>query len=422
MDNTNTTATDNLTFWMRPADIAATQEKITNLRKLAAKLGVPTDVALHLGETAEVTELHMGTGIKYTVTKTLVTLTGTTLVLPGEHELAATLDIDPAGTIIRNNPAFTAAEVPAEFHNADGTRCDHCGIRQHRKQAVVVWNATDGFKQIGYRCVKPYLGIDPATLLRFVGEISTVTEFMGISLNTATETDLFVRLAALATLTYGFVKSGSDHGTPTRYVVDAAMHSRKFGEQFPEMAQASQAVRDAAADLATKATEWVQTQQGGEYITNLRIAAAREFATRNEGLLASLPNAYLRVITEQAEKAAKADKPASQHIAAEGTKVTFTGTVTAAKVNDGDYGVTVWFQIVTDTGSLVWYTTSPGTAACEALDAAHEAASPVQVTATVKACRTNRNNENVTVVTRAKVLSPVASTGWVTSTGRLAKW
>lgn len=403
--NTNTTATnttDATTWWMTPADIAATREKVAKFHKIAARLGLPTDVAIVYGETKKVTELHMGTDTKYEVTKTQVTIVGTELVLPGNHQLAATLDIDAAGTIIRTNPAFTAAEVPTEFHTADATRCDHCGIRQHRKQAVVVWNSTDGFKQVGYTCVKPYLGISPASLFRFADLMADVLDRSNVSLSGETTTDLFVRLAALATLTYGFVKSGAERGIPTKQVVDAAMHSMKYRQQFPEMANASVAQKQNAADLAAAAIAWAGEQSGNEYLTNLRIASQREFATRNEGLLASLPAAYLRATTEKVEREVAADKPASEWLGNVGTKVAFTATVVRSEVQEGDFGRTVWFMLLTDTGSLVWYTTSPGTAACDALDAAERNGTTVGVTATVKTCRTNRKDEKVTVVTRAK--------------------
>lgn len=405
MDNTNTTATDTTaatTWWMTSADIAATCEKVAKFHKIAARLGLPTDVAIKYGDTKKVTELHMGTDTKYEVTKTQVTIVGTELVLPGNHQLAATLDIDAAGTIIRTNPTFTAAEVPTEFHTADATRCDHCGIRQHRKQAVVVWNETDGFKQVGYTCVKPYLGILPASLFKFADLMADVLDRSNVSLSGETTTDLFVRLAALATLTYGFVKSGAEYGIPTKQVVDAMMHSIHYRKQFPEVANASDAQRQNANGLAAAAIAWAKEQNGNEYLTNLRIASQREFATRNEGLLASLPAAYLRATTEKVEREVAADKPVSEWLGTAGEKITFTAAITRLTVEDGDYGKTAFATLVTETGAQVWYTTSPGTSAYNELADAHDREAQVQVTAIVKNVRTNRNNDKVTVITRAK--------------------
>lgn len=411
MDNTNTTAnteteinTEVNTWWLSPEDIAATQEKIAKFRKVVAKLGMTTDVALHLGKTDTFTTHHEITGVEYTKTNTLCTITGTDFVLPGGYQLAATLDIDAEGTIIRSNPMFTAAEVPAEFHAADGTRCDLCGVRQHRKQAVVVWSETDGFKQVGYTCVKPYLGISPASLFRFVQELNEVTNFSGFAARTATTTELFVRLAALATLTYGFVKSNSQDSIPTRCVINDAIYSTadSFKKDYPLMANASDAVRAAAADLADAAMAWVKEQSGDLYLSNLRIASQRYLATGNEGLLASLPAAYQRTLAAAAEKTVKADKPVSEWLGTAGEKVTFTAAITRLTVEDGDYGPTAFVMLVTETGAQVWYTTSPGTAAYNELADAHDGGAQVQVTATIKNIRTNRNNDKVTVITRAK--------------------
>lgn len=411
MDNTNTTAnteteitTEANSWWLSPEDITATLEKIAKFRKVVAKLGMTTDVALHLGETQTFTTHHELTGVEYNKTNTLCTITGTDFVLPGGNQLAATLDIDPEGTIIRSNPAFTAAEVPAEFHAADGTRCDHCGIRQHRKQAVVVWSETDGFKQVGYTCVKPYLGISPASLFKFVQEMNEVTNFSGFAARTATTTDLYVRLAALATLTYGFVKSNSQDSIPTRNVVADALHynADTFKKEYPLMANASDAVLAAAADLANAAMAWAKEQNGNEYLSNLRIASQRYVATGNEGLLASLPAAYQRNIADAAEKIVKADKPVSEWLGTAGEKITFTAAITRLTVEDGDYGPTAFAMLVTETGAQVWYTTSPGTAAYNELADAQDREAQVQVTATVKNVRTNRNNDKVTVITRAK--------------------
>lgn len=392
------------TYRLTPVQVAATLERIDAFNALAARKGLPARVTLNVGPAERVEKGTDDWGHAIVETEHECTLDGTTLAVPGDWQVAAVLDLAADGNIVRSNPHFTAEALPVEFRTSDTRRCDECGIRIARKSAVVVWSPVHGFRQVGGSCVQVLLGMSPESVIAWLAGIASLVETGASSGRREIEVGLFVRLAALATKVYGFTPTSVERGEPTRMVVEGAIYgSAEWRRAHPEMAAVSPAVVAEADLLAVAALEWIAAStDGSDYLANLRTAAAREHVGRNGGLLASLPQAYLRTLADAAEKAAKAERPASTYLGETGAKVRFTAEVVSLTESESDYGLQVFAVMVTADGQIVWYSTGAYTAAASALGQAHEAKQPVEVAATVKALRTNRNGEQVTVITRAK--------------------
>jgi hypothetical protein len=101
------------------------------------------------------------------------------------------------------------------------------------------------------------------------------------------------------------------------------------------------------------------------YVDNLKVAASlAEVTSRQIGILASAPQAYIRHLETAAEREArearwaaeKASKKVSDYIGSEGDKVEIEGEISAIRYIEGDYGTTTLYTIVTADGNLVkWF-------------------------------------------------------------------
>jgi hypothetical protein len=327
----------------------------------------------------------------------------------GDWTLAAVLDHDAAGNIFRTVPGFEV-EIPAEFRNTDASRCDHCNMRRNRNNTILVWNAAEGFKQVGSDCVKLFLGVGVNAVLAFITEAEEMGEFEGGSGRfTSYSVSEFVAAAALVTAVYGFKPSSFDNSTKElAYDLIAPLGPvarHHFNNRFPEIAKPSAQDVARANVLAAEALAWIAADtSGGDYITNLRLAAAREALGSNAGLLASLPNAYKRAMGEAAERAAKVVLPASTHVGQVGDKVTTTATVAYTNRSEpfaygGPEGLFIILQ--GQDGNVFYISTTVQTKVGEMLEDASKDA-VFTVTGTVKAHKTNNKGQAVTVLTRTK--------------------
>lgn len=410
-----------MSFFVTEYGFATTGERVAALNKRAAKAGIPATATLvELSRKQKSERSDFGTVRKYWVIE--AEITGLEAVKLGDWTLAATLDHDAAGNIFRTNPRFTV-EIPEEFRGTDATRCDHCNTRRLRNQTVLVWNEADGFKQVGSDCVKMFLGVSPASLIAWMGELAIIEEddercYGGWGRDDMNVTE-FVAVAALFTEAFGFVakSTAGPYDTPTATIVSAALTSRRFSQDFPKAAEVLKAaaqspdkVTERANALAEEALEWIAGETGSDYITNLRLAAARDAVGRNAGLLASLPNAYKRAKATEAERAtkaaAKAALPDSVHVGKVGDKITFSGKVvyTNRSAPYSYYGPESLFAIlVSDKGEKFFASTTVETAFGRLVEEV-EADEVITVTATVKEHKVTDKGEHVTKITRAKAV------------------
>jgi hypothetical protein len=153
-------------------DVERLQEKMAKLNKRAEKLGTAPITLIDSGETEK---KRFPTGqmimtldsapnevpVYVTVTMHYVILNGETPKLNG-WEFLATLEHDPAGTVIRNTPSFYEREIDTSaYRNADPSNCEHCGLSRQRKDTYLVYNEeTDEMKQVGSNCLADFTGFN----------------------------------------------------------------------------------------------------------------------------------------------------------------------------------------------------------------------------------------------------------------------
>lgn len=392
------------TWVLDPASLAATLVRVEDFNKRAERLKVEARVAVEEVERFFV-EFKDEWGFEHREEKVRIALTGTDLVLPGGWHLAATLDLDAEGNIFRHNPHFEGPTIPEEFRVVDGTRCDHCGIARARNRSVVVWSETEGFKVVGFSCVKVFLGIAPESVIRWITGLDDLVERGGGGGRADIPVKVFVAATTLLTKTLGFVPRSADRGVPTADAAwDLLLFPKKFRDAHPAFNPTPAEIEDAEA-AAAEALNWIAANtESGDFISNLRIAAGREMVGKNAGLLAALFHSFRRnaewEAKREAERAERAARPVSVHLGEVGKKITETGTVVFENRTETEWGISVFFTIVTDEGNVLWLSTSLGTAAERALDLNAK----VTLTATVKDHRFNKAGAAVTVITRAKVL------------------
>lgn len=397
-----------MNFTVSSEELAATGLKVVALNKRAAKAGIKASVTLAVIETREVTyKTEAGFDRTYNVHD--IEIVGLDQIRLGDWTLAAVLDHDAAGNIFRTVPGFEI-EIPAEFRNTDASRCDHCNMRRNRNNTILVWNAAEGFKQVGSDCVKLFLGVGVNAVLAFITEAEEIGEFEGGGGRfTSYSTSEFVAAAALVTAVYGFKPSSFDNSTKelaSQLIANLGPVARHhFNTRFPEIANPTEEDIARANVLGAEALAWIAADtSGGDYITNLRLAAAREALGSNAGLLASLPNAYKRAMGEAAERAAKVVLPDSTHVGQIGDKVTTTATVAYTNRSEGfAYGSpdSLFIILQGQDGNVFYINTTVSTKVGEMLEDASKD-DVFTVTGTVKAHKINNKGQAITVLTRTK--------------------
>lgn len=398
-----------------------TAERVAALNKRAAKAGIPAVAKLvELDRRVVVTKNDLGFERTYTVID--ATLTGVGDVRFNGWTLAAVIDHDVAGNITRSVPGFEV-EIPAEFRVSSASRCDHCNARRNRTNTILVWSEAEGFKQVGSDCVKLFLGVSVSSLVAWIAEIESIEVEMagdgggswGRHHYTVNE---FVAAAALVTEVYGFAPSSFDSRSTKSLAWNLiSLHGDakgKFLAVHPELNRPDPKLVDRANVLTAEARVWVaDVEASGEYMLNLKTAAARDALGSNAGLLASLPNAYKRAMGVLAERAAKATLAPSAHVGAVGDKVTTVASIvyTNRSPSFARYGPEQLFVIlVGDDGNKFYVNTTVESKVGVLFDDAERGAK-FTVTGVVKSHKVTDKGEAITVLTRCKAeaMEPVAA-------------
>ena len=201
----------------------------------------------------------------------------------------------------------TSKEVPERYWNALPT-CEHCHGNHHQKKAYIVYNEeTQEFKSVGSSCLKSYTGGLSAEMI--ASYISCFDTFIEVSSEPIQKScsvpyyfveDILPYFAAV-TLEYGF--------HPTSWERDS---TKVVGYDFYK---ANEVVSPSAIQLSMESLVWVLGQDDeSEYIHNLKtIAFAKYCRYKDFGLLASLPNAYLRWKHEKKREEAQAKTVSSSN-------------------------------------------------------------------------------------------------------------
>lgn len=396
-----------MSFTVTASEFAASAVKVADLNKRSAKAGIAATVKLvEVGRKTVSTTNELGLVRTYEIIE--AELQGVEDVKLGEWTIAATLDHDTAGNIFRTNPTLTV-EIPEEFRGTDATRCDHCNTRRNRNQTVLVWNETEGFKQVGSDCVKLFLGVNPSSLIAFLTDIEEITdeESYGGWGRTDYTVSEFVAATALVTEVYGFRPRSAGYGPYTSDITAEFLRNDNFFKKnYPELARLNdQKIIDRANTLALDAIAWIAPYYGpSEYLTNLRLAAARDAVGRNGGLLASLPNAFKRATEAQVARQVAAEMPASQHVGQVGDKVTVKATPVYTNRSEGyayNSPDSLFVILLAEDGSKFYMNTTVETAIGIQMEDATKGTF-FTVTGTVKAHKVSDKGEQITVLTRCK--------------------
>lgn len=394
-----------MSFTQTTEELAATREKVAKLNKRAAKAGIAATATVNVIETRTVKSVN-DQGLDRTYVIHEVEIEGTEAVRLGDWTLAAVLDHDAAGNIFRTVPGFEV-EIPAEFRGTDAERCDHCGLRRNRNNTILVWNGTEGFKQVGSDCVKLFLGVSVTSLIAWLDDLDKA-QTEGGRVGTDYTVSEYVAAAALVTAVYGFAPASFDNATRSivgEFLAPKSEAARyRFNKEFPELVHPTETDIARANELAAGALTWIANETGSDYITNLSLAAAREFVGRNGGLLASLPNAYKRHLGDVAERAAKVVLPDSAHVGNVGDKVTTVATVAYTNRSEGfafNSPDSLFIILQGQDGNVFYVNTTVATAVGSLLEDARKD-DVFTVTGTVKAHKLNNKGQAVTVLTRCK--------------------
>lgn len=402
-----------MSFTVTAFEFSATAARVAKLNARAAKAGIAavatlTEIAREIK--TETTEF----GFDRTYEVVEAEISGVEHVVLGDWTLAAVVDHDEAGNILRSVPGFPV-QIPALFHETSASRCDHCNAVRNRSNTILVWNETEGFKQVGSDCVKLFLGVSVSSLIAWFEGLDSIPNDEGGSWGSREiSTSEFVAAAAFVTEVYGF-KPASFEGQATKRIASDLIRLTgqalsSFKNTHPELF-ADNALAVARANVLTAAAiAWIAEtdSNGNEYLLNLKIAARRDAAGDNTGLLASLPNAYKRAAAGEAQRAAKAAEkaaqPASEFLGTEGTKVTVKATPVYTNRSEGYsyYSPDSLFVIlVAEGGEVIYLNTTVETTVGVTLENAVRG-TVFTVTGTVKSHKLNDKGEKITVLTRCK--------------------
>lgn len=394
------------TVSLTPAEFAVTKAKVIKLNERAAKRGFTGTFEI-TGTRVEVTETGPS-GLPVTKVMIKTAITGETPKYNGWAFLAR---VDAIGE------TFTLATAPGVEHvDRDLVRpghCDHCSQQRARKATYLVQHTDGTVKNVGSTCIKDFLGWDkPFT---FISSGEAEHDLLGVGHGGGDWTwtvDTVLAAAYAAIRAYGFTPS-SGYGRSTRTVVELVI-----GAVRPTKAEEDElvALRQYAAEATEKAItvrEWVGSDDfsGTSYVDNLKAAvAAGEASTKQLGLLASAPQAYIRHLETAADRAVrearwaaeKADRVAakvsSAYLGTVKAKLEVKGTITAIRYIHGNYGTTVLYTITTtDNQTVKWFASS------EVLGTDENVA--VHIIGTVKA-HEEYQGEKQTLITRANKVNP----------------
>lgn len=277
----------------------------------------------------------------------------------------ARLEHTEAGNIVTGDgdPAFDA--VRAQYREAK-PRCDHCRTARKRLDTFLLVGPDGTPRQVGRNCLRDYLGGDVSSALALfdllrVPDVSDGGEGGegggGRGFDGFLDLERFVACAAASIRAHGFHKSrGTDRPTVGQACFLAGPPPR--GEQSRVRAWISGQPTEADFETARATIEFVRASDDpGDYMSNLRVACCLDYVrSRNTGLVASAPQAYLRHLGEVREREAR---PPSEYVGTPGERLAFDAVVVRKIAIETDRGTLRIIVLRTDAGAiLTWKTTA----------------------------------------------------------------
>lgn len=340
--------------------------RLAKINKRAAKYGFqPSVIAVLRSFMEEVKQSEFHEKIAYEMVE--ITITGETPVIAG-WTLAAVispLDGTPNNQIC-TFPGFTI-EIPADYRTTE-LRCSHCGTLRRRAVTFLLWNETEGFKQVGRNCLADYTGaLSPqaaafaATFPREIRDVCCDDEYTG-----ACATPLYPAIAFLARVVAsmrvdGWVSRTRAIETRTAATASIAFDDMRSPRNSPERLTLVEADATKAAAVAAWAKEQLNKAALPKFDYNVAVAASADYIGSSSAGFA----AYAVVMFDKAisERAADNAPKVSAYVGVVGGKVTAAVTVKSARTLANDYGryggVTFVYNFVDAAGNeLVWWASS----------------------------------------------------------------
>lgn len=385
-----------------PAEnLGVAKDKIAELAKKAAKLGVQTPVLTVL-ETRVVEQHFSPDGFPYVPARLIrlvdVEVEGTAPKIAG-WTFVGTVQHTEYGNILRN---ATDQQIPEVYRDME-RRCDHCGLVRNRIDTYIVHSDADGYRQVGSHCLKDFLGhqspeaiIAYLTFLRDMFGGSDDEEWYGRGGNEGRlPLSYYLTHVTAIIRTHGWVSRAMVEqrgGYATSVGAKDNVHNREHQVRHRDGTPDWVDPIEEDGRLAEEAVTWVRgLNADNDYERNLVIACADDdLDPRNYGLAASVIVAYQRVVEQRAKQACQA---VSSHIGTVGKRQAFTLRVESVRDLEGGYGVTHLHTLIdTDGNVLKWF------ASAERL----QVGTTYKMTGAVKSHEEYRGVKQ-TVITRCKV-------------------
>lgn len=391
---TEATTFEPMTWALTPGEYTATVAKIAKINERATKRGFTGRLAVEGTREVKVSiDSLTGFEIREVIYNTRVTGTAPSY---GGYTFLARIDRVGESFVISTAPGVDHVERSL-VHPGE---CDHCGFNRQRNNTYLVRNETTGETvNVGSTCIKDFLGWDASVV--FFSDSDVEVEQGGGYVERQFLTDTVLAYAYAAIKAHGWVARSSYTGRPTADLVGLALFGGRMSEQDLRDVRALHAYAPEATEMVEKIKGYILSDDfngSSTYVDNLKVVVGEDAVTsRQFGLLASAPQAYLRSMEKAAEKkAAEATTAGSEWVGAEKDKVEVKGTIEAVRYSANMYGTTTIYTILGEDGNLYTWFSSNGALGDDAGVAVH-------IKGTVKG-HEEFNGSKRTVLTRCKAI------------------
>lgn len=393
-----------LTYRIPACNVEALHQRIADVNKTAAKLGVSPITITEIGQ--EIIKYKNAAKVQCERVVHIFTLEGCTPKLEG-WTFVAVIERLGAENLIRVVPG---QECPVEYRRAE-YNCDHCNKQRTRNEVFVLRHEDGSHKQVGRSCIKDFLGgKSPEAILAWAEIIFELDEtcrnevdgFGGDGGTRRTPNiQEFVATVCIAIRKCGWISSKAAQSMFPAPMTTSYLAWRICTEgNKPVVAQMIRElgleVEDRDTELATSALEWATAlpTTAGDYIYNLGVAVRSGICNfKTIGIIASVIAAYQKHMEREEELNRKAREPfLDEHVGEVKARMGFENvTVKAMKYFEGEYGVRTMVRFKDTLGrTLIWWTGE-----CEWL----KEGETYNITGTIKE-HGEHNNYKQTILTR----------------------
>jgi len=300
----------------------------------------------------------------------------------GDHEFIASIEPKPDedGKVINILRAAPGKTIPDKYKKDFQGHCDHCCTTRYRKQTYLLKDNRDGsYKVVGGNCLADFLRKDDLgsqiawfKLLNDLENKEYDMVDMGSKRYESLPTREFIKASIASIRKFGFKKStitdkeGTTFGNSesTKFCVLAylnALHpmEARLLQQFVDGIKSE--ITNVTDEEVNKLIDWIKTEAKKEdasaYIHNLYALSIQPYITNREaGMLASLPQAYIRATTTIEKKEEEKYTIPDWKI---GDTISFIGKVKSRGQYTGQYGLINILNIHTDEGYYIkWFSSN----------------------------------------------------------------